>query len=187
MSLRLRAALVLGLLTPALAPANPIVAPSPWSPARSQPGPGPGECRCLLSNRDGPETVLHIPAGFLTSDGGPRVAPGEFPRSPFSVVVTGVALAAAVSLIGVGLARSRYRRALVGSAACVLAGVLLVNSSCSPVPRNIDPLHEETVKESTTEDKPDGRVILTQKGLSPVLQLGVGQDLRARAERARTP
>src|SRR5262245_49603180 len=155
MSFRLSAALALGLVCPALA--NPIVAPMPWPQSNSKPpapkraAPGPEQCTALLSARDGKETVLKIPRRFLDADAA-GWAPERTP-SPMAAGVTGVALAAAVSLAGVGLARSRHRRALIGSAACVLAGLLLVNTSCSRIPHRDDlPVEKDPWVENLTPE-----------------------------------
>jgi hypothetical protein len=158
-------------------------------PAPKQATPGPEQCTALLSNRDGRQSVLKIPRRFLEADAAGWLP--DSPRSPLATGVIGVALAAAVSLAGVGLARSRHRRALVGSAACVLAGLLLVNTSCSRIPHRDDlptPARDgPEVENLTPQDRPTGRAVLVDEGMPPVVHLDVGENLRSEAMKAAIP
>jgi hypothetical protein len=53
-------------------------------------------------------------------------------------VIAGIALAAAVILTGLLLKRRPAVRLVTGSVACLVAGVLFLNSSCSPRPVPVD-------------------------------------------------
>src|SRR5688572_19424112 len=135
---RLRPLLALLLLT-AAARANPVVAPNgkPGKPPAADPTRRPGErCWIYVSGGDGRGSVLTIPSGFL--DGLVQTRERALPRLGASTAAAGLALAAAAGCLGVLLIRARVGRAAIGSAACVLAGVLLVGVSCSPVPRHDD-------------------------------------------------
>lgn len=97
-----------------------------------------GADRLVIVPTEGGECHLQLPRDVLSRHEATPMKRQTVPFVSLPTILAGLALAAAVILAGLILSRKPSSRLVTGAFACVVAGMLFVNSSCSPHPSPIE-------------------------------------------------
>lgn len=148
-----------------------------------------GADRLVIVPSEGGECRLLLPRDFLKRHEATPIKRQSITIPTIPTVLAGFALAVAVILTGLLLARKPAPRLITGSIACVLTGMLILNSSCSPRPspiRNDDPNHHRRQSQIpfrptqppvvNADGKLSGEMLLEEGSLGDALRLVIDQD-----------
>jgi hypothetical protein len=194
-----RCLLVLAILgvSPVAARADVITPGLHWPWEKRPPRPNPIQLRFEEARRPrvelrieptiSPETRLQIPRKALAqwqASAFPVVEPTDHPHitPALPTIVAGLALAAALALVGVALARRGPRPKLIAGLACALGSMVLIGVSGCPwyVDRSTLPQRTSPSPVKPLQEQPDGRltgeVLLESEEKGDTVRLLINQE-----------